>query len=153
MSDSVLPFVLAAMTQLAPGRDHTVLANAIARVVDSEQALFRDDEDRRRTASLVVAVAYRESSFRNDAKSATNDHCALQINKRPDLAEDPERCVRTGLAMLRESMRICPAHPLAFYAAGPIGCGNPRAQRISRDRMAIAGYLRAKVKVAAAVAQ
>jgi hypothetical protein len=146
MSDSVLAFVLAAMNQLAPGRDHAVLAAAIARVVDTEDALLRGDDSRRRTAALVVAVAYRESGFRNEAKSTTNDHCALQINGRPDLASDPDACVRTGVAMLRQSMRICPAHPIAFYAAGPIGCSDARAQRISRDRMAIAGYLVAKVR-------
>jgi hypothetical protein len=134
------------MTQLAPGRDHVELATAIAHVVDSEKALFLADNDHRRTASLVVAIAFRESSFRMNAKSATNDHCALQINGHPELAGDPEGCVRIGLSMLRESMRVCPAHPIAFYAAGPSGCSDARAQRISRDRMAIAARLYATVK-------
>lgn len=134
-------FVLAAMASLAPGRDHVELAEAIARVVESERPLFAGDEDRRRTAALVVAISFRESSFRNDAVSKTHDYCHLQINRRPDLADDPEACTRVGLSMLRESMRACPTFPLAWYASGPRACSNARAQRISRDRMALAARL------------
>ena len=65
----------------------------------------------------------------------------LQVHARPDLAKDPEACIRVGMTMLRESMRVCPAHPIAFYASGPGGCDNARAQRISRDRLAIAQRL------------
>ena len=136
---SLLFFVLAAMTSLAPGRDHTANGTAIASVVLAEPPLFKDDESRSRTASLVVAIAFRESGFRNDAVSKTNDHCMMQVNRRPDLAADASACVRVALTMLRESMRMCREHPLAFYAVGPGACTNVRAQRISRDRMALAG--------------
>lgn len=142
----LLPWILAAMTQLAPGRDHRELAETIARVVEGERPLFQKDEDRRRTAALVVAVAFRESSFRNDVTSKTDDHCAMQINHRPDLAKLPEECIRTGLSMLRESMRVCPSVPLGWYAEGPRGCTSPRARRISDDRMQIATWLVSKVK-------
>ena len=94
-----------------------------------------------RTAALVVAMAFRESSLRNDVSSATNDYCLMQINKRPDLANDPAMCVRVAMTMIRESMRMCPEYPIAFYASGPIGCTNVRAQRISRDRLALAQRL------------
>ncbi len=134
-------FVVAAMTSLAPGRDHLANGTAIAGVVASELPLFKGDEDRRRTAALVVAIAFRESGFDNRARSKTNDSCMMQINRRPDLADDPAACVRVGLTMLRESMRMCPAFPVAFYASGPGACTNERAQRISRDRMAIARRL------------
>jgi hypothetical protein len=137
----VLFFVLACMLDLAPGRDHITNATAITSVVLSEPPLLRNDEDRIRTAAFVVAIAFRESSFRNDVKSKTNDSCMMQINKRPDLAEDPEKCVRVAMSMLRESFRMCPLHPLAFYASGPGACENERAQRISRDRLAIAAQL------------
>ena len=143
---TVLPFVLAAMTVLAPGRDHAELGAAIAKVVDAERPLFRDDADRRRTAALVVAVAFRESSLRADV---VGDHgrsfCAMQIHRSsggsPALLEDAEACSRTGVAMLRASSRVCSAHPVAWYAAGPRGCASPRAQRISRDRVALARRL------------
>ena len=55
--------------------------------------------------------------------------------------KDPEACVRVAMTMLRESMRICPAHPVAFYAVGPGACTNARAQKISRDRMWLAARL------------
>jgi len=139
-------FVMAAMSSLAPGRDHTELGGAISRVVLEERPLFRDDESKLRTAALIIAIAFRESSLKNDISSKTDDHCAMQVNRRPDLAKDPEACIRVGMTMLRESMRICPAHPIAFYASGPGGCDNARAQRISRDRMAIAAKLVREVK-------
>jgi hypothetical protein len=138
---TVLPFVLASMALLAPGRDHSVNAASIAAVVDAERPLFKGDDDRRRTAALVVAIAFRESTFYNAAKSKTADHCMMQVNRRPDLAEDPTKCVRVALSMLRESVRMCPAFPVAFYASGPGACENARAQRISRDRMALAARL------------
>lgn len=138
---SVLFAVLGWMLGLAPGRDHIVNATAIASVVLSEPPLFRGDASRMRTAALVTAIAFRESSFRNDVTSATADSCMMQVHRRPELAEDPAACVRVAMAMLRESMRMCPEFPIAFYASGPGACSNARAQRISRDRMAIAARL------------
>lgn len=137
----VLFFIWSCMLSLAPGRDHMPNAVAIATVVLSEPPLFKNDEDRVRTSALLVAIAFRESSFRNDVTSKTHDHCLFQINRRPDLASDPEECARVAMRMLRESIRMCREFPLSFYAEGPRGCESPRAQRISRDRMAIAGRL------------
>jgi hypothetical protein len=138
---TVLFAVLFWMASLAPGRDHIELATAIATVVLDERPLFVGDTSRIRTAATIVAIAFRESAFRMGARSKTHDYCALQINRRPELADDAELCVRVAMTMLRESMRMCPAHPVAFYASGPGGCTNARAQRISRDRMAIAKRL------------
>ena len=142
----VVLFVMAACGMLAPGRDHTELGGAIARVVLDERPLYREDDSKIRTAATLVAIAFRESSLRNDVVSRTNDHCAFQVHARPELAKDAEACVRVAMTMLRESMRICPAHPIAFYAEGPRGCESARAQRISRDRMAIAAKLVREVK-------
>lgn len=127
--------VLAWMTSLAPGRDHMANAVAITTAIMEVPPLFKGDEDKTRTAALSVAIAFRESSFRNDVASPTNDHCLFQINRRPDLAKDPAACARVAIVMLRESMRMCPDHPIAFYAAGPGACSNERAKRISNDRM------------------
>lgn len=137
----VLFFVLWSMLSLAPGRAHEANATAITTVVLSEPPLFKGDESRVHTAALVTAMSFRESSFRNDVKSKTDDSCMMQVHQRPDLASDPEKCVRVAMSMIRDSMRICPEHPLAIYASGPGGCENARAQRISRDRMAIAKRL------------
>ena len=134
-------WVLAAMLLLAPGRDHHVLADAIDRVVAAEAPLFRDDADKRKTSALLVAVAFRESSFRNDISSKTDDHCAFQVHERPDLKKNAEDCTRVAIAMLRESFKKCPEFPIAWYAAGPKGCADARAQRISSDRMTLARWL------------
>ena len=102
-----------------------------------------------RTAALVTAIAFRESTFDNAAKSKTADHCMMQVHGRPELAADPVACVRVAITMLRESMRMCPGHPIAFYASGPGACTNARAQRISADRMRIAAKLVKAIPVAA----
>ncbi|MDF2694855.1 MAG: hypothetical protein K0S65_3238 [Labilithrix sp.] len=148
---SVLPFVLAAMTLLAPGRDHSELGGAIAHVVDSNKPLFANDADRRRTASLLVAVAFRESTFvPNVVGDKGQSFCAFQIHRSaggtPALLEDVNACVESGMNLLRTSLRVCPTYPVAWYASGPLGCSNNRAQRISRDRMNLAAYLFGQVK-------
>lgn len=160
----LLAWVVAASSLLAPSRQHDPLAEAIASRAEAEAPLFKGDDDRRKTSALLVAIAFRESSLRADA---VGDHvagkptsfCAFQIHlpfgaktadgwTGADLVEDPQRCVAAAMRMLRESMRMCPAFPLAFYAAGPAGCENARAQRISRDRLAIAQRLLRDVRVA-----
>ena len=141
-----LEWVLAAMTLLAPGRDHSELAFAVYDVVEEERPLFADDEDKTRTAALVVAVAYREGSLQ---PRIVGDHgrsfCTMQVHSSsggsPALLEDVHACVRKGLAMLRTSLRVCREFPIAWYASGVAGCTNARAQRISRDRMALAARL------------
>lgn len=153
----LLAWVTAATSLLAPAHPNDKLAEAIAARVEAEAPLFKDDVDRRRTSAFLVAIAFRESSLR---AAAVGDHvagrptsfCAFQIHlpfgaktgdgwTGPELAEDPSKCVATAMRMLRDSVRMCPAHPLAFYASGPAGCENPRAQRISRDRLALAQRL------------
>jgi hypothetical protein len=138
--------ILIWMNTLAPGRSHIDNATAIATILLEEPPLFKGDEDRLRTAAFTVAIAFRESSFRNDVTSKTNDSCMMQIHSRPDLAEDPVACMRVAMTMLRESMRMCPDHPLAFYVSGPGACTNARSIRISNDRLAIARRLIATQK-------
>lgn len=159
---ALLTWVVAASSLLAPARPHDQLAEAIASRASAEAPLFKGDEDRLKTSALLVAIAFRESSLR---ANAVGDHvggkptsfCAFQIHvphgsrtadgwTGEELAQDPDKCVTTAMHMLRESMRACPAHPLAFYASGPSGCDNARAQRISRDRLAIAQRLIRDVK-------
>lgn len=156
---TTLAWILAASTQLAPTRSHDDLASAIASVVESEGPLFRGDLDGKKTAALLVAVAFRESSLRpaavgdrvGKAKKPTS-FCAFQINlpwgrktaegwSGEELTQDPVKCVTTAHHMLKTSMKVCAAHPLAWYAEGPHGCGSARAQRISRDRLALAARL------------
>lgn len=143
----ILALVLAMMATLAPGRDHAELGGAIARAVDAGAPLFRDDGDKTKTAALLVAVAYRESSLTLGAiGDKGRSFCAFQIHRTSGggaaLLTDADACVAKGLAMLRESVRVCPKAPIAWYAAGGTGaCADARAIRISNDRMALARRL------------
>ena len=129
--------VLGWMDGLAPGRDHTALAWAVA-----SQAHGTAE------AALVTAVAYREAAFDN---AATGDHgrsfCTMQVHASSGgtvaLTADPAACVAAGLAILRQSIRIDPAFPVAFYARGP-RWRTVEAQRISNDRVAVAKRLLAQ---------
>ncbi len=144
---TLLEFVLLAMLALSPGRYHAPLAIAIARAVEDAPAIFRDDPAKRRTAALKVAVAFRESSFKADAVG-DNGHavCALQIYDGPrSLLTDLDACAREGLRMLRESAKVDPANPVAFYARGP-RYRSDKAQAISRDRMNLARWAKAKAE-------
>lgn len=141
MTPALLTFVLAAMSSLAPHSDHVELGTAIADVVDARAPLFKNDADRRRTASLLVAVAWRESTFRLDA---IGDHgrarCAFQLWSAPkEVLTDAHLCTSIAFDRLRESFRICgPSNMLGIYAAGSNGCSMPRAKHISADRSALA---------------
>lgn len=173
MDKLLLAWLLAAMTHLAPNRDHNPLANAVGNVVTREQALFKDDPKKLKTASLVTAVLFREGSLTpgikgdKDKAGHFTSFCPMQIHLPygaktaegwtgedlvTDREEDPvpaiEKCVTVGMRMLRESMRMCPKHPIAFYAEGKDlkTCESPRAQRISNDRMFLAGRLVKEVK-------
>lgn len=145
----MIALVIAMMLTLAPNRDHSELGGAIARAVESEPAIFRDDASKTKTAAIMVAVAFRESSLTIGAIGDRGESfCAFQIHRTngggPALLTDADACVRKGMAMLRESARVCPKAPIAWYAAGGTGaCSNTRAIRISNDRMAIAKRLAA----------
>lgn len=165
MAPVTLPFVLAAMSAVAPGRDHTTLGTAIANVVEAEAPLFRGDHDFRRTESLIVAIAFREGSLllsvegdhdckrRDDAKrcvekGAPRSFCTMQIHDSSGgsaaLNADPEACIRTGLGMVRRSMRACSLVPLAWYAVGgppERACVSAYGEKISRDRIALAKWI------------
>ncbi len=157
---TLLAYVLAGIAHLDPNAAHPEIADAIAHVVEDEPPLFRDDDSKQKTASLVLAVAFREGSLglrvigdcdKHTAKgvciSGPRSFCTMQVHQSMGgsdaLNEDPELCIRAGLRILRSSVRACPSSPVAIYASGPNGCGNARAQRISRDRLALAARIHA----------
>ncbi len=128
---TLFALVLGWMHGLAPGRDVDALAWAVAVNSTSEME-----------AAVFTAVAFRESSLRNEV-SGDGGHsvCAMQIyGGSKELLEDPIACVARGAQMLRESRRIDPKNPIAFYARGP-RFESEEARRISRDRMALATRL------------
>lgn len=157
---SLLEFALAVVHAADPDHTHATMTDAIVHVVEDERPLFVDDSSRERTTALIVAVAWREGSLREkvqgDCVEKTKEggciahprsFCTMQVHAssggNETLNDDPQKCIRAGMAILRESMRVCPEHPVAHYASGPGACTNERAQRISRDRMALAARLRA----------
>lgn len=152
---TTLAFTLAAMTSLAPSRDHEPLSKVVADRVDAEAPLFADDPDKRRTSALYVAVLFRESSFDNTAiGDGGNSHCAGQVYlpngaktregwSGADLREDATKCLAVVSRMLRASITACRTYPsetrLSVYARGR--CDSAEGQRLSRDRMALAARL------------
>lgn len=162
----LLAWILAACAFLAPGRNVEGLSKALAKRIDTEAPLFKDDNDKLRTAALMVSVAFREGSLQADIKGDKNKQgqftsfCTFQVHVPPgtktvegwtgeELAADPEKCVAAALRLMRESVRMCPKHPVAFYAEGKTieTCDSQRAQRISNDRMALARRLIKETKV------
>lgn len=141
MNATIISFVLRAMSTLDPNTDHVELADAITSVVDDREPLFRGDTDKLRTASYLIAVAWRESNFQLDA---IGDHgkarCAFQLWAAPkEVLTDPTLCTSIAFDRLAESMRICgPKNPIGIYASGRKGCRSEKAKRISADRLRLA---------------
>jgi hypothetical protein len=141
---SLLFAILAWMTSLVPGSDHTPTATSIARVILEEPPLFKGDESRVKTAAYMVSVAFRESALNN---GAVGDHgharCMFQLWNTPGrVLTDPELCTRIAMQRIRESMKACgPGNELGVYLVGPKGCESELAKRRSRDRMLIANRL------------
>lgn len=145
-------WILAACAYLSPGKDHTLVAEAMARAITTERPLFADDTDRTKTAALVTTIAFYEGSLKPVVLGDRNaSFCTMQIHSSSGgtsaLNTDLDACFRKGIQMLRESMAMCESFPVAFYARGPKGCTDQHAQRISNHRLYEAKQLRAKVKV------
>ncbi len=135
--------LLAAMESISPDvglDDRMAISTAIAESDATDQE-----------AAWLVAIAWRESSFRSDA---VGDHrsswCWAQVHFPLDrrtkegwtgesLAADPRRCATVALRVLRTSLSMCRELPeverLSAYAAG--ACSSRRGRRISRDRAAL----------------
>jgi hypothetical protein len=168
MPKDLFAFVVSSVTSLIPAperaADIELIAKPLTQVLESEAPIFADDEDKTKTASTVIAVAFREGSLKlrvvgdctlskpgQPCKGRPRSFCTMQIHETSGgtaaLNDDIAACFRKGLSMLRTSVKTCPKHPVAWYAAGGIqACENLRAQKISFDRMFIAKKLQAKGK-------
>lgn len=120
---------------------HGRLATEIA-VVSTREPLYKGEDAEVRTAALLVAVAFRESTLKlAEVGDGGHSKCAFQIyDGPPELLTDAELCVRTGHRMLKESIRVDREHPVAFYARGPRFKGE-EARRLSADRVKLAETL------------
>lgn len=169
--ETIRRFTLVAANTIAPDpahvADHEKIADAVATVLVVERPLFKNDEDKLRTAALFVGVGYREGSLRasivgdcteskpgEKCKGRPRSFCFLQVHESnggtPDMNEDLAKCVRASYRLLATSFKVCPRDPVAHYAeGGEKACESDRAKRISVDRLAIAQrvYVRAKKKL------
>lgn len=156
---SLLAFILSAIATLSSAKC-PAFAESTAAVVAGERPLFADDEGREKTAALMVAVAFREGSFlplAGDVQAGKpTSFCTMQIHLPRgartaegwtglELIADTVKCVTAGLRLLRDSMRRCPAWPIAAYIEGPVGCTSERAQRLSADRTRLAKWVLVRV--------
>ena len=177
MSITLLEYVFACLVFLVPARpaiQHVPLAVAITKAVNESDPLFRDDGPaeidgielpaKNRTAALMAAVAYRESTAR---PSAAGDCRGLPPGS-PDCTPakarsfgafqqwiDPGNHSVSGLRgiellgrvdlqandaleMLHQSFRACREYPLAWYAHGRNAreaCEDKRSQMLSNERL------------------
>lgn len=120
---------------------YEAIAETVARVAfdEAEKPLYDGPRARERTAALLLALAYHESSFRRDVDYGVGPHahgggpyhCLLQIrvvDRTPegwtgrDLVTDREKCIRAGLHLLQRSRNHCkkqgPDAWLRLYASG-----------------------------------
>lgn len=140
---TILPALTVWFALLAPQRDATRLAEAIDRNLTTP--LFVGDETRVRSAALLTAIAFRESSLN---EKAVGDHgkalCAFQLWAVPEANDDIDLCVSVAIERIRESMKLCPrGNELCLYAAGPRGLTTAadKTRRITSDRFNLAKWL------------
>jgi hypothetical protein len=142
-------YVLALCLSLSPSSQpifrHGLLATAITQAIDDEGALFAPDVELHRTAALLVAVAFRESSL--DTRQVGDNGAsfgAFQLHASSGgtaaLLDDPIAQARIAHRMIKASIRADREHPIAQYARGP-RFRSLEAQRISNDRMALSNRL------------
>lgn len=140
--------VLALCSVLAPGVNVWDYAQGTAWAIENSAPLYERDEYKHKTAAIMVAIGYRESTFKTDAIGDNgNALCAYQLwNTSRDVLTDSRKCATIALDRVRESMRICGAsNPLGIYASGPRGCSSEKAKRISADRTRLARHTLAEV--------
>jgi hypothetical protein len=138
--------LLVALQPKAPWADtYGRTAQAIAHVAESDP-LF-EDHGEERTAALLVAIAWHESRFKPDAKSANGRYvCLYQIDRRhlPDPTKalsDPEVCTRAALAIVKDSLAKCAKHPLADRLAVFMSGSCDKGIQPSRYRSLLAARL------------
>jgi hypothetical protein len=134
-------WILSLMTLLqpeAPWADtYPATASAIDQAVHEQAALFPEPDARAKTAALLVALAWAESTFKPTAVGRGGVRGLYQIGAKGKLS-DPLVASRVALDLLRESFRICAARPvnerLAVYAAGGTSCKDPGAGPLAKSR-------------------
>jgi hypothetical protein len=142
-------WILSLMTTLQPEAawkdTYPTTAAAIQQVVNEQPSIFTEDHDgRAKTAAVLVALAWAESTFKPNAVGAGGVRGLYQIGGKGDLS-DPLKASRVALEMIRESFRLCKARPvnerLAVYAAGGISCKDMPEKVLAKSRFRVSKAL------------
>lgn len=133
--------LMIALQPEAPWRDtYEATASAIDEAVHAQPSLFTDDEEgRAKTAAVLVALAWAESTFKPNAVGRGGVRGLFQIAARGGReAFDPRRASEMALELARESFRLCAGRPvgerLAVYAAGGSSCKSPPGAALAKSR-------------------
>lgn len=129
---------------IAQGR-YASIAEDIASVVETSPPLFTGPDARERTAALVVARAFYESSFKRDVDEGRTRGdggravCLMQMHFSPqgwttdELVADRTKCIRSALELMRRSRATCrqntPEQSLAVYTGGRCDRGMRESER------------------------
>jgi hypothetical protein len=116
-------------------------ASAIDQAVQEEESLFPDEPDgRAKTAAILVALAWAESTFKPNAVGYGGVRGLYQIGGHGNLS-DPLKASRVALELLRESFRLCAKRPvnerLAQFAAGGSSCKAPGEEALKKSRFRV----------------
>ena len=148
--------LLEGMNLIGFGRDElgpkrTMLAVDVAAAAFVSPPLWPDDVDRHRTIRLLVAIAVKESSARNEVHGAQGECSAWQLKPGflgipafncKALEADAQLAAIAALRILRISFNQCPSgSELNAFAGGEGMCKNAGAQRIHDDRWKLAKEL------------
>jgi hypothetical protein len=137
-------WILGLMTLLqpqAPWSDtYPATAAAIERVVVDKAPIFDGADGRAKTAALLVALAWAESSFKPNAVGHGGVRGLYQIGGHGDLS-DPLKASLVAIELMRESFRLCEKRPtnerLAVYAAGGTSCKDPGDDALKKSRFRV----------------
>lgn len=151
---ALLRFVLAASLLLSGNA--RALPEAFVRAIAEQSIanpLTQDADGPRFTAAVLVALAWAEGANNPRAVGdGGHSYCALQVYlpngartadgwTGQELLDEPDKCVRAALRILRYSVARGPEScPLCLYARGPRGLTDrhAEAQRLSNYRMGLA---------------
>lgn len=137
---------------IALGRYHGI-AEDLARVVETSPPLFSGPLARERTAALVLAQAFHESSFKRDVDEgrrrgdAGKAACLMQMHRAPqgwtadELVADRAKCFRAGLELMRRSLAVCRASRIELRLAAFTGGRCDRGQYESERTFVTAAWL------------
>jgi hypothetical protein len=126
--------------------DWISIAEAAVEVASTEPPLFPGNKGIAKTVALILSVASHESGFVLASKGdggrsgclmgiMTNEG-KVQEGTLQELIEDPRKCIRAGVRVLRLSMNACRSRPfndwLGVYASGSCSKGLKQSSEMMR---------------------